>query len=377
MRNLAENKMKKLSGFKLLNAVVYTVIAMLICIALLSSWFTGEWADFKSISIDIIFMIIALALGVNIHELGHVVFGKIVGYRLISYSIGPFTWLNENGKMRFSIRKNKGYGGLCSMMPPDKNLSNYQYGMYYAGGIFFNTLSASTLAVTYIALGDLSDKMNSFFLDFIFCWVLLAGFNLLPLILGNNPTDGKLIWSMLIKSPFTEKLICLNRISVQRSSGSRPRDIPITVLPNTEKPDAFDMILVLYLYFKALDSDNQVDILFYSGIIEKNIESFSNISLPAVYNELCFSACIAGDMKKAKAYYNKAENILKNDKDISGFRVKAYYEYYINGSDGEALSCCKNALKLAGKYPSKGQAKMEVSLIEKLQSKISDKLFIQ
>lgn len=371
MKNLAENKMKKLSGFKLFNAVVYTVISMLICIALLSSWFTGEWADLKSISIDIIFLIIAFALGVNIHEFGHVVFGKIVGYKLISYSIGPFTWLNENGTMRFCIRKNKGYGGLCSMMPPNKNLSNYQYGMYYAGGIFFNTLSASTLAVIYVAREQLSDIVNSLFLDFVFCWVLLAGFNLLPLILGNNPTDGKLIWSMLIKSPFTEKLICLNKISVQRSSGSRPRDIPITVLPNTEKPDAFDMILVLYLYFKALDSANREETLKYAYMIEQNIGAFSNISLPAVYYELCFSACISGNIQKAKYYWDKAGSILKNDKDINGMRVKAYYEYYMNGSAGEALSCCKSAMKVAGKYPSVGQAIMEVSLVEKLQDEIT------
>ena len=370
MKNYTANKIKRFSGIKLFNIIAYTVIAILLGIAVLSSWFTGEWADLKSIMTDIVFLMIALAFGVNIHEIGHVVFGKIVGYKLISYSIGPLTWLNENGSMRFCFRKNKGFGGLCSMMPPNKNLTNYQYGMYYAGGVFFNTLSASTLAVIYAAFAKMPEMMNSFFLDSVFCWVLLAGFNLLPLIIGNNPTDGKLIWSMLIKSPFTEKLICLNRISVQRSSGTRPRDIPINVSPNTEKPDSFDMILLLYQYFKALDEGNKEKFINYSELIEKNIGAFSSISLPAVYYELCFSACIANNADKANRYYKKAEKLLRNDHDINGLRIKAYYEYCIIGNNKEALICCKKALKVAEKYPSKGQAKMEVGLIESLMNQL-------
>ena len=63
----------------------------------------------------ILFVYIGTFIQINIHEFGHYIFGKILGYKLMSYRIGIFTWNYENGKMKFSIIKNNGYADyvLC------------------------------------------------------------------------------------------------------------------------------------------------------------------------------------------------------------------------------------------------------------------------
>ncbi|MGB4176981.1 MAG: hypothetical protein WBK53_02990, partial [Halanaerobiales bacterium] len=50
----------------------------------------------------LIYIMLALFININIHELGHLVFGKLAGYKLISYRFSIFTWNNENGKMKLS-----------------------------------------------------------------------------------------------------------------------------------------------------------------------------------------------------------------------------------------------------------------------------------
>lgn len=77
---------------------------------------------------------------INIHEFGHFVYGKLYGYKLLTYQIGFFSWSKENDKIKFSIIRNKGYSGLCSMIPPEKELPNYKDVLFYAGGIIFNVI---------------------------------------------------------------------------------------------------------------------------------------------------------------------------------------------------------------------------------------------
>ncbi|MGB4492251.1 MAG: hypothetical protein WBI32_05255, partial [Halanaerobiales bacterium] len=56
-----------------------------------------------------IYILLALFININIHEFGHFVFGKLAGYKLISYRFSIFTWNYENGKMKFSLQFNQAY----------------------------------------------------------------------------------------------------------------------------------------------------------------------------------------------------------------------------------------------------------------------------
>lgn len=314
----------------------------------------------------VLFMFISFFLHINIHEFGHFIFGKISGYRLISYRVSIFTWNNQNGKMKFSIIKNKGYSGLCAMIPPEKKVPIYKQMLFYSGGILFNILSGVIFISILYVYPNLEQSPKLFFATLGGIGLLLGTINLVPFVTQNNPTDGKIIWSLILRKPFANELMEINKMSSQLSAGIRPRDIQISASIDSDNPQAFDMTIILFSYFKALDLNNLEDMIHYIDLLEENIEVFPHQALPSLYYELCYIACICGDVDKAKAYYEKGGKILQNDKDINGLRVKAYYEYYINKDLKAVAMFCENALMVADRFPIKGQGLMEKDLIKNL-----------
>ena len=114
-------------------------------------------------------------------------FGKILGYKLMAYSIGMLYWGNENGKMKFAIRKYKDYDGFCAMIPPDQNLPNYKHGLYFAGGIIFNALAGLGFLMLAFRSTNISEGSFYFLIVLGILSLFIGAVNLLPLSSGNTP----------------------------------------------------------------------------------------------------------------------------------------------------------------------------------------------
>lgn len=363
------NKKKK-NWSLIIQLVIGSIVGLIIGIYGVNKVFTEEWKS-STLLLSVLFMFISIFININIHEFGHFIFGKIFGYRLLSYRIGFLTWNYENGRMKFSIIKNKGYDGLCAMIPPKHEISNSKIILFSAGGIMLNILSG----LVFLSLPSV--LLNPPFTLKLFLYIsggtalFLAILNLLPFFSGNNPTDGKVIWSLFLKRPFAKKLIELNKTIAQLSAGTRPRDMEISSEVNMDSQEIYDLMTKLHLYFKALDNKDFDNALNCINFLEDNLEAFPYVALPGLYYELCFMGCITGDKNRTKIYYNKAGKVLQNDKDINGMRVKAYYEYYINNNEASALKFCDSAIEVESKFPIKGQSLMERDLVEALKEYIA------
>lgn len=352
----------------IIQLLIGTVIGAFGGIYILKRVLEGDWSMVKVLQ-AVLFVYIGFFITINVHEFGHFIFGKLLGYRLISYRIGFLAWNYENGRMRMSIIKNKGYSGLCAMLPPDGVFQGYRTYPYYAGGILFNVLLGVGL-LTLLRILDLPAALALFAAITAGISLLLGLTNFIPFFAGNNPTDGKILWSLILKKSFARQLIVVNRISAELAAGIRPRDIEMDIVSNMENPQTFDCMLMLYAYFKALDNGNREELYRYADWLEENQDFFPSPILPPLYYELCYAACIAGNADGAKAYYQKGGKILLNDKDINGQRVKAYYAFHIDGDEKKALVYCENGLSVADSFPIKGQGKMEYELIQRLQNTI-------
>ena len=136
-----------------------------------------------------------------IHELGHFVFGKIIGYRLLSFRIGFLTWVYENDNIKFSFRRNKGTSGSCHMIQPKGILSLGKYALFIAGGVLFN-LIIGTIFLLFIALNNsLSNNLELFLIYLVAVAFAFAFLNLIPHYSHNNATDGMILWSIIFKKP--------------------------------------------------------------------------------------------------------------------------------------------------------------------------------
>ncbi|MGJ9385321.1 hypothetical protein [Salipaludibacillus sp. CF4.18] len=124
-------------------------------------------------------IIVSWFLNINLHEFGHLLFGKLSGYRLISYRVSVFSWDYENGRMKFSIKKTKGYSGLCIMIPPVKSQGRTSDLLYFSGGIIMNVLTgALTITATFFITGPLILLMSLYFLGGTA--LLFGAINLIP-----------------------------------------------------------------------------------------------------------------------------------------------------------------------------------------------------
>lgn len=368
-----------LSGkMKRKNRLLFGVIYIAICVALgIFLGFTSDRYDFvlkpfEGISyFDIPLILIQIYIGifilVNIHELGHFIMGKIMGYRLLMIRAGIFSLQRENEKLKLNIVKNVGYGGLCAMIPHNGSTLN-QYAIYSSGGILFNLIFG--IKIIYIVpLLNLRPVFSFPLLLIGFISIFFSIINAIPFISVNQPTDGMVILSILKKSPMALRFYRNNLISKQIMEGKRPKEIELMEVDCTDPIDLTDHILLLYHYFKEIDSGNIPKAGEYLGQLSNNLGKIPPFALPAYHYELVFYHSLMKNEEEAKKYYSLSAKVLRKDQDINGLRVKAYFEYEINHDCVKAMELAHEGLDVKTKYPFPGQAIMEGNLLEILIEK--------
>ena len=77
------------------------------------------WEEIIFIAVLFVLMLIALLIQIVIHEGGHLVFGRISGYRFSSFRIMNLMWIEDQGKIKLKHLQVAGTGGQCLMSPPD------------------------------------------------------------------------------------------------------------------------------------------------------------------------------------------------------------------------------------------------------------------
>ena len=63
-------------------------------------------------------MYLSIFIEMAIHEAGHLFFGLATGYKFLSYRIGSFTFIKEEGRIKVKRYVLPGTGGQCLMSPP-------------------------------------------------------------------------------------------------------------------------------------------------------------------------------------------------------------------------------------------------------------------
>lgn len=326
-----------------------------------------EGLTYFDLPLILIQIYIGIFLLVNIHELGHFIMGKIMGYRLLMIRAGIFSLQRENEKLKLNIVKNVGYGGLCAMIPP-KGSTLYQYAIYSSGGILFNLI----LGIKIFYLVPFLNLRPVFYIPMMltgYISIFFSIINAIPFMSANQPTDGMVILSILKKAPIAERFYRNNLISKQIMEGKRPKEIELLEVDRTDPMDLSDHILLLYHYFKEIDSENMEKAGEYILLLSKNLDKVPPFALPAYHYELIFYHSVMKNIEEAKKYYSLSAKVLLKDQDINGLRVKAYFEYEINHDCSKAMKLARQGLEVKNKYPFPGQAIMEGELLEVLIEK--------
>lgn len=304
-----------------------------------------------------------LFLNINLHECGHLLCGKMTGYQFSYYQIGSIRIAKSNGHLkifRFSQRK---YGGICAMIAT-KNPSIFKSIMFYSGGILANILCLIFLVLAFRLASNLYIK-DILFLSSFSVLLLVIG-NLLPITVSGQPSDGKLIFSMLLHKRYREKVIKEQKLEQQIFQGTRPRDLIVDLsIPSANSTiDAIDVDLLLYTYIHFLDGTHQhLDEII--SFLEEHLNEISPIQLPPVLHEfIYYYSAIDFQQKKAQHYYKCLQKYSKNPSDCNSYRILSAYEYFVNLDSEKAKADAAKGLALIDMFPLPGQAHMERDLID-------------
>ncbi|MBQ8389284.1 MAG: hypothetical protein IJX46_10210 [Clostridia bacterium] len=170
-------------------------------------------------------MYIAIFFHLILHEMGHLVFGKLSGYTFGSFRIFSFMWIKENGKLRLKRHSLAGTGGQCLMVPPQIRNGKFPLALYNLGGSILNAVAGAIFLAAYFLSYSLA-LLSSVFALFAIAGFAVAVMNGVPMRMGNVDNDGYNAFA-LSKNPQAVKAFWVQlKVVEQTSNGVRLKDMP-------------------------------------------------------------------------------------------------------------------------------------------------------
>ncbi len=100
------------------------------------------------IAYALVMLYLTAAVQIVLHEGGHLLFGLMTGYRLISFNVFGFVFAKgEDGKVHVRRSLLAGTAGQCLMAPPPLNGGDFPVTLYNMGGVIVNGASAILFAL--------------------------------------------------------------------------------------------------------------------------------------------------------------------------------------------------------------------------------------
>ena len=194
----------------------------------------GRWAGSHGIrpirSQALFWTSFALAVygAVLFHELGHFVFGDILGFRLFGFRIGPLNLAYAKGRWRLRMRSDKFLGGHTWMIPTTPRNIRARAIVLTLGG----PLASATLgAIGIIALLLVPGPAWPAFLGRTMALAtgLAIGdfiFNLLPMASESQYSDSAKLWQLYRRGPWCDFHCAHHYMGLSQTTALRPRDWP-------------------------------------------------------------------------------------------------------------------------------------------------------
>ncbi|MBQ9141631.1 MAG: hypothetical protein IJX63_07545 [Lachnospiraceae bacterium] len=301
----------------------------------------------------VFYIIVTMPLHTIIHEVGHLVFGLLTGYRFLSFRIFSFTIVMKGGKIAIKKLKVPGTMGQCLMYPPEwKEDKPYPYTLYNLGGGLLNLISCVLVTPLFFTGSPLWIWIAGLF---VFFGLIFAITNVVPMTLG-IPNDGKNCLDCKRSKEARRALYLQLKINADMSDGAELIDFPIETFqvqePEGKKISALIAYLHLQEYYwylaKGREEDAKAVLTSLEQKREKMITAYVNtIDLERLY----FMALQKAPIEEIAAYYTVLRPALLQNTDLSVLRVK--YVYYLLLSEEERENVEWLAFSKKGKLPKK------------------------
>ncbi|UOE58947.1 M50 family metallopeptidase [Priestia filamentosa] len=294
-------------------------------------------------------------IAITIHELGHVIFGKIAGFEFNCFTTGPI--LIEKNAEGIKLRENKSWefaGGMALMMPPfvQKEKMGSKQILYSAGGPILSLLFSLISFILY-------NQMEHIALLF-FSLVNLGIFvvTMIPSGKGESGSDGYFIFLLLKNNEKSLSLLENTLIYREFLSNKKPNDWneEYIQLAKQKAPSIDNIMYATMVYYYEIEKNG-----FISA--KKKMEEYTTISITkqnsrllsvfihmqqlayfltdyqdnqfksikhlqqflspiepvSFYRGQCIIAYLQNDISQASEYLQKVKKIIEKNEPIYGF----------------------------------------------------------
>ena len=317
----------------------------------------------------ILIFLLGYIIHIIIHEAGHLVFGLMTGYSFISFRIGSFTIIKEQGKIRYKKFGIPGTAGQCLMMPPEMKNGKYPFIIYNYGGGIMNLIVAGIGILLAILIQGMPMLISAILILISAGGIFAALTNIIPLKVGGISNDGYNVISMLKDENARRGFYVQLRVNGLQSRGMRIKDMELETLKISEGSDLINPLnaslkLIEYnWYLDNMDFEKARQCIEdFTPCLDKIIPLYRyEINCERMFLELignCNKEFIDSIYDKELRRYIKACRFMMSKK-----RIMMAYEIFYNNNKEKALSYFQDVVKLSKRYPVKGDADMELMLV--------------
>jgi hypothetical protein len=290
-----------------------------------------------------------------VHELGHLVCGKISGYEFLSFRLGNLLWTkNSDGKILLS--KNKpgvvGILGQCLMIPPADE-KNFKFVLYNLGGGLFNIVLFILFSAWFICIENEAAAM--FIFGIAVGQLLLGAVNLIPN--GKKapiPNDGANIREALKSADAAHAFYIMFKHNAESSNGKHLGDYSETDFKVSENADVNNYLVAMLVLYEAsrLEELGKLDESYREILRLENadLQVFyrRQVLLNLIFHELVYFDGEHADKAKKRFEENRKDKVLMRNfemEHVTTLPFKAAKLAFIDGDFEQARDCIERCGK--------------------------------
>jgi len=332
----------------------------------------GYFLPYVSLSSILIVLVIILPifyLCIAVHELGHLLFGFISGYKFGYLTIGLFTIYKGNKKLNMTL-KHRGLTGQCLMLPSD-DYEKFKFVYYHLGGVVMNALFAT------VSMSVLIVRLNGYFatitlITFFMMNIVLILYNAVPNSKEDEPNDVSNVIAASKSSESKRGLFLIHCVESKFLDGGRFRDFDENIFKRKQNNTSCNFLVENITLFEARR-------LFDAGDYNaaKSIYTPLEYSIfPATYRneaivEFLYCCILTRDYDKAQDVFNENEALFSSNK-LESSRLLAAYENFVLRKNDRCEELIAMAKKEARNIFIEGYRIMELDYILELERAIQE-----
>ena len=293
---------------------------------------------------------------VALHETGHIIFGKICGFKLVKTKIFFIEIRRAGDKLKIGFVKIGADPGDTEMAPVTTKNLRIKAILYSLGGILFNAAQMIAQICVLVTV-----KENPLVYALIGTAYLVPAYlmivNLLPIFKG---CDGDVAFTLISGGAAGRCALNYYGALSMLYNGVTPANLPSALLYETGGDDGFSVGITYLKYLNKLLTDETAAFVELDSIALT--DDLQNEQYSQILCEKLFKAIIAGDEKFIKSRREEALDILALDDSPFSFRVQAALAVH-DGDFGRARLLISSGLRAVSDYPVKGIAEFERQIL--------------